>query len=136
MGTIQVDEAEHGRLTEAAGRVTALESERDTAQRERDEAREALAVERRTAAAARIIDESNTGFTALERRGLLADLPVTAEGALDVDAFTATVTEAAATVAEANGAGSIRGFGRTGNDTGTVTEADFDAAFSGKTQEV
>ena len=38
------------------------------------------------------------------------------------------VTEAAATRAEASGAGSIRGFGRTGNDTGTVTEADVDNA--------
>ncbi len=136
MGTIQVDEAEHGRLTEAAGRVPTLESERDTAQRERDEAREALAVERRTAAAARIIDTAEAGFTALERRGLLAELPLTQEGALDEAAFTTTVTEAAATRAEASGAGSIRGFGRTGSGTDTVTEADFDAAFSGKTQEV
>lgn len=128
MGTIQVDESQHAALTEAAGRVPTLESERDTAQRERDEAREALAVERRTAAAARIIDTAEAGFTALERRGLLAELPLTQEGALDEAAFTTTVTEAAATRAEAGGAGSIRGFGRTGNDTGTVTEADVDNA--------
>lgn len=128
MGTIQVDEAEHGRLAEAAGRVTALESERAQAIAERDEAREALAVERRTARANTLIDTAEAGFTALERRGLLAELPLTQEGALDEDAFTATVTEAAATRAEASGAGSIRGFGRTGNDTGTVTEADVDNA--------
>ena len=136
MGTIQVDEAEHGRLTEAAGRVTALESERAQAIAERDEAREALAAERRTARANVLIDTAEAGFTPLERRGLLAELPLTQEGALDEDAFTATVTEAAAARAEASGAGSIRGFGRTGNDTGTVTEADFDAAFNGTTQEV
>lgn len=128
MGTIQVDEAEHGRLTEAAGRVTALESERAQAIAERDEAREALAVERRTAAAARIVDESNTGFTALERRGLLAELPVTAEGALDVDAFTATVTEAAAAVAEANGAGRPRGFGATTHTDATAIVAEAEKA--------
>ena len=131
MGTIQVDEAEHGRLTEAAGRVTALESERAQAIAERDEAREALAVERRTAAAARIVDESNTGFTALERRGLLAELPVTAEGALDVDAFTATVTEAAATRAEAGGAGSVRGFGATTGGDSTVTAKESTASVLG-----
>ena len=130
-GTIQGDEAEHGRLTEAAGRVTALESERAQAIAERDEAREALAVERRTAAAARIVDESNTGFTALERRGLLAELPVTAEGALDVDAFTATVTEAAAAVAEANGAGRPRGFGATTGGDSTVTAKESTASVLG-----
>lgn len=128
MGTIQVDEADHGRLTEAAGRVPALESERDQAITERDQARSDLAVERRTAAAARIIDTAEAGFTPLERRGLLADLPVNEEGALNEDAFTATVTEAAAARAEANGVGSIRGFGRTGNGTDTVTEADVDNA--------
>ena len=131
MGTIQVDEAEHGRLAEAAGRVTALESERAQAIAERDEAREALAVERRTTAAARIIDTAEAGFTPLERRGLLAELPLTQEGALDEDAFTATVTEAAATRAEADGAGSVRGFGFTGNGTGTVSEADIDQAVAG-----
>jgi hypothetical protein len=128
MGTIQVDEAEHGRLTEAAGRVTALESERDQANERAATAEAALRDRDLRDSAARIIDTAEAGFTALERRGLLAELPVTQEGALDEAAFTTTVTEAAATRAEANGAGSIRGFGSTGNGTNTVTEADVDNA--------
>lgn len=121
MGTIQVDEAEHGRITEAAGRVPTLETERDQAITERDQARHELAAER-------IINAAEATFTPLERKGLLTGLPVTESGAFDEAAFTTTVTEAAAVRAEADGAGSIRGFGRTGNDTGTVTEADVDNA--------
>lgn len=107
----QIEEARLRQLEEDAGRVQTLESERDQAARERDEAREALAAERRTAAAGRIIDAAEASFTALERRGLLADLPVTEAGALDEAAYTTTVTEAAAERATATGVGSIRGFG-------------------------
>lgn len=124
MGTIQVDEAEHGRLAEAAGRVPTLESERDQAITERDQAR-------RTLAAERIITAADAVFTPLERRGLLAELPVTESGDLDEAAFTTTVTEAAAARAAADGAGSVRGFGSTGGDTGTVSEADIDQAVAG-----
>lgn len=123
MGTIQVDEAQHVSLTEAAGRVPTLESERDTAQRERDEAREALAQRDRNDAAAVIIQtkatEAGVSFTALECRGLLAHLPIK-EGALDKDAFTESVTTALAEKAESNGSGKLHGFN---SDTKTVAES-------------
>lgn len=126
MGTIQVDESQHAALTEAAGRVPTLESERDTAVRERDEAREALATTLRNAAASTVIDtqarEAGVTFTALERRGLLAELPVAESGELDTAAFTEAVTTAAAEKATAAGAGSIRGFGETA--TADATESD------------
>lgn len=124
MGNIQVDEAEHGRLTEAAGRVPTLESERDTAIRERDEARRAMRDRDNTDAANTVIDtqakEAGVTFTALERRGLVAAIPVTEAGEIDKAAFEEAVKTAAAEKAEEAGAGSIRGFGR---DTTTVGEA-------------
>lgn len=126
----QIEEARLRQLEEDAGRVQTLESERDQAARERDEAREALAAERRTAAAGRIIDAAEASFTALERRGLLADLPVTESGDLDEAAYTTTVTEAAAEKAQASGAGSVRGFGAapTPQDTDAIKAAESAAA--------
>ena len=124
MGNIQVDEAEHGRLTEAAGRVPTLESERD-AERQRAEVAERKLRDRENAdAAAAVIDaqalEADVTFTALERRGLVAVLPVTESGDLDKSAFEETVKTAAAEKAKESGAGSIRGFGD------TLTPADRD----------
>lgn len=129
MATTQIEEAELGRLRQDAERASTLESERDTAQRERDEAREVLAVQQRTTAANTVIDAAEATFTPLERRGLLAELPVTEAGDLDEAAFTTTVTEAAAARAAADGAGSIRGFGRTDHtDTNLIAEAEKAAA--------
>lgn len=135
MGTIQVDEAEHGRVTEAAGRVPELETQLAESNRERDAARAERDQLRREAAANRIIDAATGSFTALERRGLLAGLPVTEAGELDEAAFTTAVTEAAAERAEAHGAGRPRGFGQGAEGGSAVSEADFDAAMSGTTKE-
>lgn len=94
----QIEEARLRQLEADAGRVPTLESERDTAVAERDEARNDLAAHRRVDRARAIISaraqEAGIAFTPLETRGLLADLPLK-EGALDEDAFTATVDEAA-----------------------------------------
>ena len=138
MGTIQVDETEHGRVTEAAGRVPALESERDTAVRERDEARAERDQLRRETAASRIIAdvtrEADVSLTSREQRGLLADMPVTESGEIDEAAFRTSVTEAAAEAAEARGAGSTTGFGRASGSGDKVTEAEFDKAMPAATR--
>lgn len=131
MGNIQIEESEHRALVEKAGRVDALESERDTAVQERDQLREEKTQRDRVDAARKIITERATAadmlFTPLEERGLLADLPLK-ENALDVEAFTKTVDEAAATRKAGSGAGTVTGFGGSsaGGET-TLTEAQLDA---------
>lgn len=122
MSTTTIEEARLRQLEADAGRVQTLESERDTARTERDEARAALAARDRTDEARSIIAtqarEAGVAFTTLEERGLLATLPVT-DDALDADAFTQSVVEAAAEKAAAAGAGRIHGFG-TITDTTTT----------------
>ena len=113
----QIEEGRLAQLEEAAGRVPTIEAERDAARRERDQAvAEARAI-RNVEAARAVIAEAvaastiPTSFTALESRGLLADLPVTAEGGLDAVAYRAAVEAAVAEKASAAGAGKVRGFG-------------------------
>lgn len=135
MGTIQVDEAEHGRLTAAAGRVPTLEAERDAAVQERDKLREALAQRDRADAARDIITaratEAGVTFTALETRGLLTQLPVTEAGELDSAAFTTAVDADAAAKAQEAGAGQVRGFGSATAD-GAISESDARAFLYGE----
>jgi hypothetical protein len=110
MATTQIEEAELGRLREDAERVPTLTSERDTAVSESARLRDELRTERAT----NIINESDADFTALERAGLMAELPTVEEsGDLDADAFRTRVTEAAAERAQANGAGTVRNLGAT-----------------------
>jgi len=116
MGTIQIEESVHTDALEKAGRVPTLESERDTAITDRDEARAELAEARsevRNERVARIIAEADVEFDDLQVAGLKASAPVDESGVLDVEAFTKTVSEAAARLKEAAGAGSIKGFGQT-----------------------
>lgn len=128
-----IEEAER-LLGEANGRVTTLESERDTAIRERDEARRQLAATQRVGRAQVLITEraaeASITFDSLQVRGLLADLPVTESGDFDEAAFTTRVDEAAAEISARGGAGTVTGFGgTTTTSTGTqVTEADIDNA--------
>lgn len=143
MATTTIEESALSELREAAGRVTTLESERDTAVKERDEAlaerdtlQEAAAVRTRKDKAAEIVaSESKAaeiGLTKLEIRGLVADLPVK-EGALDVEAFTATVQESLTEAAKDTGR--PKGFGNiTASESGGVSVDDFDNEF--KTKEV
>ena len=134
MGTTQIEESALSELREAAGRVSVLESERDTAIKERDEAREALVDARneaRESAIARIIAEADAEFDELQVEGLTAKAAkhVDESGVLDADAFTKDVTEAAAKLAVAEGAGSVRGNGpRATTQTPEVSESDLDAA--------
>lgn len=125
MPKIQIEESEHTRLVEAAGRVGTLESERDTAVRERDEARGQLAERDRRDRATVLIGEraaaAGVTFDQLQTRGLLADLPLTESGELDETTFSAAVDTAATAMKEAlagNGGGEVRGFGApVGGDT-------------------
>ena len=131
MATTQIEESELGRLREDAGRVQALESERDTAVRERDQARQELAESQRRIAARTVIEaqasEHDVTFSPLEERGLLASLPLTENGEFDEAAFTETVTAEAARKAEASGAGSVRGFGSSTKVTESKTTSDTNA---------
>lgn len=126
MPNIQIEEAEHARLVEAAGRVTALEERATTAERERDEARRVLAERERADRARVLITEAADGvaFTTLEEAGLLATLPLTGDGALDEAAFTQSVKEQAAAKKKAAGAGTIHGFGSPSQTTTVVEAAD------------
>lgn len=131
MGTTQIEESELTALREGAGRATALETERDQAKTELAEAHR-LADE---AIAARVIAEADVEFDELQTAGLVASAPRVAEsGRLDVDAFTTKVTEHAARLAEAQGAGTVRGFGNTTSTTPAtdqVTESQLDAVVGG-----
>jgi hypothetical protein len=134
MATTQIEETELSGLREKAGRVSALESERDTEKARADKAEADLAEARKAIAEAdrgkrldQIIAEAETEFTDLEKVGLKAQAQVKEDGALDEDAFAKIVAEAAAKVAEAHGAGKPRGNGqRPGTTDSEVSEADLD----------
>ena len=117
MATIQIDEADHRTLVEQAGRVTALEAERDQAIAERDTALNQVTEANRAAdeATAHGIITAAEGhtFNTLETAGLMTQLPRREDGRLDAAAFTQLVaTEAAKRAAEA-GAGKVTGVGGT-----------------------
>ncbi|NUR90847.1 MAG: hypothetical protein HOY71_42800 [Nonomuraea sp.] len=125
----QIEEARLRQLEEDAGRVTALEERATAAERERDEARQALVESRRVHRAREIVAGSDATFTALEQRGLMVDLPVAEDGSLDETAFTTRVTEAAAEAQARAGAGRVSGFGAPVDQGGAqLTEADVDNA--------
>ena len=136
----EIEEARLRQLEEAAGRVTALESERDTARSE-------LAVERARSAArpiaATVVGESTTLPAAVQRRvveSLVTTARVGEDGQLDEPALRTAAQEArtvaeaeVAAVLEAAGAGAVRGLGGSGTNGGgdEVSEADVDAALNG-----
>ena len=120
-----LSEAEITALQETASRVQTVE-ETARAAEQRAEVAEAAALQasNREAAVTMIADSDHT-FTALERRGLLADLPVVQEsGELDREAFQKALDEAA----PASTSGGVRGFGHTTTESTRqqVTEADLD----------
>lgn len=137
MGTIQVDEAAHAAVTEAAGRVPTLEAERDTAVQERDTVRTELAE------AHRVIDQGTArdivrkaareaGVTVndFEVAGIAADYPRGENGRIDTDKLAEHARTAVASLAEAHGAGTVTGFGGTTNTSTGVSVEDFDATFA------
>ncbi|UVY83801.1 hypothetical protein NLU66_16565 [Brachybacterium sp. NBEC-018] len=129
MAQIQIDEAEHKRLNEAADKLAATEAERESAVKRAEEAEAKLVAANEAADAAhvdRIIAAAGADFTALEAKGLRVDMPVS-EGRLDVTAFEKTVAEAAAEKRAAAGEGRPTGVGPVTEST-DMTEADADAA--------
>lgn len=128
MAQIQIDEAEHKRLTDAAAQVAAMEAERDTAVKNLEDARRAVTEAHQAADAAtvdRLIAAAGVDFTALEAKGLRVDLPVDESGRLDAAAFEKTVTEAAADKRAAAGEGRPSGVGHVTEST-DYSEADLD----------
>lgn len=126
MGNIQVDEAEHRRVTEAAGRVPTLETELSTEKQAREAAEAKLAErDRKDRAAGILAEKAKTGgvtFTALECKGLLAELPVS-EGQLDETTFGATVDTAVTEAVAARGTGTgVRGFGESAEVTESASQ--------------
>lgn len=121
-----IEESELAQLREAAGRVSTLESERDTIQAERDQARRELAESRatetaRTRARSRVTEANGTLPAATVDRIVEAatrQVPLTEAGGLDETAFD-TAVDAARTaeetylagLAEASGAGRVTGLG-------------------------
>ncbi len=114
----EIEEARLRQLETDAGRVTALESERDEAIAERDTARTELETARRETREARIatiIAEADADFDDLQVEGLTARAAQHVDestGAFDEAAFRTAVTEAAAVAQESDGAGTVRGFGQ------------------------
>lgn len=128
MAQIQIDEAEHKRLTEASEKLATIEAERDSAVQELEEARKATAEAHRAADAAtvdRIIGAAGVEFSALEAKGLRADLPME-DGRLDATQFEELVKEAATAKAAESGAGRPSGMGVVSESTTDISEADLD----------
>jgi len=143
MGTIQVDEAEHGRLTEAAGRVQALESERDQANERATTAERELAIHkaRENARPAVTKKVAESGLPARRQarivESVLKQVRLDDNGAANADELVsiteATVTEEQADLAELQeslGMGRVTGFGPTNESGGGATVDDFDTAFN------
>jgi hypothetical protein len=119
MAQIQIDEAEHKRLNDAAAIERAEQAEAQIA-----EAHAAAD----TATVDRIIAGAGVEFSALEAKGLRADLPKGDDGRLDATRFEELVKEAATAKAAESGAGRPSGMGAVTESTTDITEAEADAA--------
>lgn len=131
MGHIQVDEAEHKRLTEAAEKLATTEAERAAAIERAETAEKRIAEATKkaeTATVSRIVGEAGVEFSKWERAGIESALPRTEDGALDEAAFAERVKEAATEKAAESGAGRPHGFGTVNESTTDYSEADLDGA--------
>lgn len=129
MAQIQIDEAEHKRLTEASEKLATIEAERDAAVQKAQEAAALIAAANEAADKAqadRVIADAGVEFTALEAKGLRVDMPVDESGRLDVPAFERLVKEAATEKAAESGAGRPSGMGVVTESTTDISEADLD----------
>ena len=130
MPNIQIEEAEHARLVETAGRATAAEQERDQLRAERDQLR---ARETAVGHARSRVTAANAALPAAAVERVVAeavrDLPLTDAGQLDTAAFDTRVDEARkaeetylASIAPAAGSTAVTGFGASAPAGGAVTE--------------
>lgn len=115
----QIEEARLRELEEAHGRVPTLETERDTAIRERNEARATIPA---LTKARTLVTEANKDLPAAAVDRIVAqatvEIPLTEAGVLDEEALTKAVETARtaeeaylAGLAESAGAGVVTGFG-------------------------
>lgn len=125
MAMTQIEDSVLAGLRQDAERVATLTSDLAEATKRAASAEAELAKRERVAAAETILvsrtGESGASLTSLERRGVLADLPLTETGELDPVAFTELVDAAIAEKTAAAGAGRVSGFGTT-----TTTESGAD----------
>ncbi len=136
MATTQIEESRLAQLETDAGRATALESERAAAVQRAEKAEAKLAEALKTAnqaTAERVVREAfdAAGVTAPKTvTRIAAAAPLTESGDVDTDALKTAAEESAAELAEASGAGRVRGFGRslTPADGDALSESDVDAA--------
>lgn len=133
MGKIQIEESEHTRLVEEAGRVAQLQQENAAKDARIAELEEAQARRTRTDRAVEIVEarakEAGVTFTPREVKGLLADITVTESGDLDEAAFTTLVDTDAAAKKAATGTGTVIGHGgSTVTESGSIGWADIDNA--------
>lgn len=132
----QIEEARLRQLEEADRRVPTLESERDAERDRADRAEAKLAEARKTANAAvaeRVVREAfdAAGVTAPKTVArLAAAAALTESGEVDEAALKTAAEESAAELAEASGAGRVRGFGgdTLPADSDALSESDVDAA--------
>lgn len=115
MGNIQVEESEHKRLVEQAGRVDELTKELDTVKAENSDLKEADTRRTRADRARTLVGEraveAGVTFTEREVKGFLADITVTEDGTFDEEAFKTLVDEDAAAKRKGAGEGLVSGFG-------------------------
>lgn len=124
MPKIQIEESEHTRLTETAGRVDAVESENAALKAENTQ----LKAEKAAGGviAARVAEAKVEPFTDLETAGLLVGLPLTESGELDEAKFAEHVDkqlEGRPAVTEAVVVTGPTGFGASAPGGGQVTES-------------
>lgn len=143
MATTQIEEAELGRLREDSQRVQTAESARDAAVAERDSSRAELATyQAREAARPAIAQRVGESTLPARRQARIVEAVIAGITGDNADPErVAAATEAAvkdaeadmAEIAEALGAGRVRGLG-SGTNSGDVSEADYRAAMYGTEQ--
>ena len=127
----EISEAKLAELAEAAGRVETLEttvSQLTERLNLSDQVTRRVVQDANTQVAEAIVDATDTSdlFTPLERRALLADLPLREDGRLDGDSLREAAKTALAEAEQSSGAGRVRGFGKSTTVGETLTEADFE----------